>query len=198
MTKTLRLLHTSDWHLGRLLYGRKRYVEFAAFLDWLLDTLRAEGIDVLLVAGDIFDTTTPSNTAQKLYYRFLQRVADTGCRHVIVIGGNHDSPTFLDAPAELLKMLDVHVVGAATADPAAEVIALRDPEGNVELLACAVPYALEGLLRRELDAAGATLLTATHGSLVTLTFRLPASAAAALVARLNEAGQGRLAWVDAP
>jgi len=147
MTKTLRLLHTSDWHLGRLLYGRKRYVEFAAFLDWLLDTLRAEGIDVLLVAGDIFDTTTPSNTAQKLYYRFLQRVADTGCRHVIVIGGNHDSPTFLDAPAELLKMLDVHVVGAATADPAAEVIALRDPEGNVELLACAVPYLRDRDLR---------------------------------------------------
>jgi exonuclease SbcD len=64
MTKNLRLLHTSDWHLGRLLYGRKRYAEFAAFLDWLLDTLRAEGIDVLLVAGDIFDTTTPSNAAQ--------------------------------------------------------------------------------------------------------------------------------------
>lgn len=147
MTNNPRLLHTSDWHLGRLLYGRKRYVEFAAFLDWLLDTLRAEGIDVLLVAGDIFDTTTPSNTAQKLYYRFLQRVADTGCRHVIVIGGNHDSPTFLDAPAELLKMLDVHVVGAATADPAAEVIALRDPEGNVELLACAVPYLRDRDLR---------------------------------------------------
>ncbi len=134
MTKNLRLLHTSDWHLGRLLYGRKRYAEFAAFLDWLLDTLRAEGIDVLLVAGDIFDTTTPSNAAQTLYYRFLRRVAATGCRHVVVIGGNHDSPTFLDAPAELLKMLDVHVVGAATDSPAEEVITLRDPEGAAELL----------------------------------------------------------------
>lgn len=76
--------------------------------------------------------------------------------------------------------------------------ATRIPRERMDTLACAVPYALEGLLRRELDAAGATLLTATHGSLVTLTFRLPASAAAALVARLNEAGQGRLAWVDAP
>ncbi|HEX5359957.1 MAG TPA: exonuclease SbcCD subunit D C-terminal domain-containing protein [Fluviicoccus sp.] len=147
MKKSLRLLHTSDWHLGRLLYGRKRYAEFAAFLDWLLDTLRAEGINVLLVAGDIFDTTTPSNTAQALYYRFLRRVAETGCRHVIVIGGNHDSPTFLDAPAELLKMLDVHVVGAATSDPAGEVITLRDAEGNVELLACAVPYLRDRDLR---------------------------------------------------
>ena len=148
MTKNLRLLHTSDWHLGRLLYGRKRYAEFAAFLDWLLDTLRAEGIDVLLVAGDIFDTTTPSNAAQTLYYRFLRRVAATGCRHVVVIGGNHDSPTFLDAPAELLKMLDVHVVGAATDNPAEEVITLRDPEGAVELLVCAVPYLRDRDLRR--------------------------------------------------
>jgi exonuclease SbcD len=148
MTKNLRLLHTSDWHLGRLLYGRKRYAEFAAFLDWLLDTLRAEGIDVLLVAGDIFDTTTPSNAAQTLYYRFLRRVAATGCRHVVVIGGNHDSPTFLDAPAELLKMLDVHVVGAATDSPAEEVITLRDPEGAAELLVCAVPYLRDRDLRR--------------------------------------------------
>ncbi|MDO8329652.1 MAG: exonuclease SbcCD subunit D C-terminal domain-containing protein [Fluviicoccus sp.] len=143
----LRLLHTSDWHLGRLLYGRKRYTEFAEFLDWLLATLRAEQIDVLLVAGDIFDTSTPSNAAQALYYRFLRRVADTGCRHVVVIGGNHDSPTFLDAPAELLKMLDVHVVGAATDNPADEVIALRDADGHVELLACAVPYLRDRDLR---------------------------------------------------
>lgn len=147
MNKNLRLLHTSDWHLGRLLYGRKRYAEFAAFLDWLLDTLRAEGIDVLLVAGDIFDTTTPSNAAQTLYYRFLRRVAETGCRHVVVIGGNHDSPTFLNAPAELLKMLDVHVVGAATDNPADEVITLRDAEGRVELLVCAVPYLRDRDLR---------------------------------------------------
>lgn len=147
MNKNLRLLHTSDWHLGRLLYGRKRYAEFAAFLDWLLDTLRAEGIDVLLVAGDIFDTTTPSNAAQTLYYRFLRRVAKTGCRHVVVIGGNHDSPTFLNAPAELLKMLDVHVVGAATNSPADEVITLRDAEGRVELLVCAVPYLRDRDLR---------------------------------------------------
>ena len=76
--------------------------------------------------------------------------------------------------------------------------AIRIPRERMDTLACAVPYALEGLLRRELDAAGATLLAAVHGSLVTLTFRLPASAAAALVARLNEAGQGRLAWLDNP
>src|SRR5690606_13817932 len=63
---SLRLLHTSDWHLGRTLYGRRRYGEFEAFLDWLAETLRQQRVDVLLVAGDIFDTTAPSNRAQQL------------------------------------------------------------------------------------------------------------------------------------
>ncbi len=66
----LNVLHTSDWHLGKTLYGRRRDAEFEAFLHWLHQTLIAEDIHVLVVAGDIFDTTTPSNTAQGLYYRF--------------------------------------------------------------------------------------------------------------------------------
>ena len=71
----MKLLHTSDWHLGRALYGRKRYDEYEAFLNWLADYIEREDIDVLLVAGDVFDNSTPSNRAQELYYRFLCRVA---------------------------------------------------------------------------------------------------------------------------
>lgn len=136
----MKLLHTADWHLGRTLFGRRRYEEFEAFLDWLGDTIDREAIDALLIAGDVFDTTTPSNRAQALYYRFLCRVAASHCRHVVVIGGNHDSPTFLDAPRELLQALDVHVVGQARENPAEEVIVLRDAEGQPELIVCAVPY----------------------------------------------------------
>jgi exonuclease SbcD len=136
----MKLLHTSDWHLGRTLYGRKRYAEFEAFLAWLAQAIEDHGVDVLLVAGDVFDTTTPSNLAQSLYYRFLCRVASSRCRHVVVIAGNHDSPSFLDAPRELLKSLNVHVVAAVTADPADEVIVLRDGQGKAELIVCAVPY----------------------------------------------------------
>lgn len=135
----MRILHTSDWHLGRTLYGKKRTREFESFLDWLLETLRLQKIDVLLVAGDIFDTTTPSNRIQQLYYRFLCRVAETGCRHVVVVGGNHDSPSFLDAPGELLRFLDIHVVGAATENIEDELLTLSDTRGNPELLVCAVP-----------------------------------------------------------
>ena len=67
----MRVLHTSDWHIGRTLYGRKRYEEFEAFLIWLAETIQQNEIDALLVAGDVFDTSAPSNRAQELYYRFM-------------------------------------------------------------------------------------------------------------------------------
>ena len=121
----MKILHTSDWHLGRSLYGRKRYKEFSAFLDWLAQTIEDENVDALLVAGDVFDTSTPSNRAQELYYRFLCRVAASSCRHVVVVAGNHDSPSFLNAPKELLRALNVYVVGAVTESLEDEVIVLE-------------------------------------------------------------------------
>jgi exonuclease SbcD len=136
----MKVLHTSDWHIGRTLYGRKRYEEFEAFLTWLADTIQQNEIDSLLVAGDIFDTSAPSNRAQELYYRFLCRVAASSCRHVVVVAGNHDSPSFLNAPRELLKALDVHVVGSSTESPEDEVLVLRNEQDVPELIVCAVPY----------------------------------------------------------
>ena len=136
----MKVLHTSDWHIGRSLYGRKRYKEFSAFLDWLAQTIEDEKVDALLVAGDVFDTSTPSHRAQELYYRFLCRVAASCCRHVVVIAGNHDSPTFLNAPKELLKAIDVHVVGNASENPEDEVLVLRNERNDPELIVCAVPY----------------------------------------------------------
>ena len=136
----LKLLHTSDWHIGRTLYGRKRYEEFEAFLTWLAETIQQNEIDALLVAGDVFDTSSPSNRAQELYYRFLCRVAASSCRHVVVVAGNHDSPSFLNAPKELLKALDVHVVGSSTESPEDEVLVLRNDQDTPELIVCAVPY----------------------------------------------------------
>ncbi len=135
----MKILHTSDWHLGRSLYGRKRYDEFSAFLDWLSNTIQEESVDALLVAGDLFDTSTPSNKAQKLYYRFLCRVSASCCRHIVVIAGNHDSPSFLNAPKELLRALNVHVVGSTGEALEDEVIVLHKDE-QPEVIVCAVPY----------------------------------------------------------
>lgn len=144
----IRLLHTSDWHLGRSLYGRKRYDEFRSFLDWLAGTVKKESVRVLLVAGDVFDSATPSNRFQELYYRFLCRVAEEACRHVVIIGGNHDSPSFLQAPKELLKFMDVHVIGKASENPMDEVLVLKAPDGSPEMIVCAVPYLRDSDIRR--------------------------------------------------
>ncbi|MCI5167551.1 MAG: exonuclease subunit SbcD, partial [Candidatus Electrothrix sp. GM3_4] len=137
---TLRILHTSDWHIGRTLYGRHRYDEFAAFFDWLYNTIVEQQVDILLVAGDIFHTTTPSNRAQQLYYDFLCRVAASSCRHLVVTAGNHDSPTFLSAPRELLRALNIHVLATLPSSPAEEVLVLKNQAGEAEAIICAVPF----------------------------------------------------------
>lgn len=137
----MKFLHTSDWHLGRTLYGRNRYDEFAAFLKWLAALIESERVDALLVAGDIFDSSVPSIRAQELYYRFLNEIARSKiCRHVVITSGNHDSPSFLNAPKALLRALDVHVVGSASDRPIDEVVALRDSQKRLEAIVCAVPY----------------------------------------------------------
>lgn len=140
-TGRMKFLHTSDWHLGRTLYGRSRYNEFTAFLDWLHALIETEKVDALLVAGDVFDSSVPGSGVQELYYGFLYRMARSKvCRHVVITAGNHDSPSFLDAPKALLRTLDVHVVGSVGDDPMDEVVVLRDRRGKAEAVVCAVPH----------------------------------------------------------
>ncbi len=137
----MKFLHTSDWHLGRTLYGRSRYDEFSAFLEWLAALIESERVDALLVAGDVFDSAMPSSRAQELYYSFIHKVAcSTICHHVVITSGNHDSPSFLNAPKALLRALDVHVVGSASEEPTGEVVELRDSRGVLEAIVCAVPH----------------------------------------------------------
>lgn len=143
----MKILHTSDWHLGRSLYGRKRMEEFSKFLNWLVNLVKNEKIDILLVAGDIFDTTTPGNQVQNLYYDFLRNVITAGCSHVIITGGNHDSPTFLEAPAAILRGMRVHVVGCSKDNLSREVKVITDENNTPRLIVCAVPYLRERDIR---------------------------------------------------
>jgi exonuclease sbcCD, D subunit len=140
----LRILHTSDWHIGKRLFNHSRYDEFEAFLDWLHIAIDTHDINALIVAGDIFDTVTPSNKAQELYYEFLAKVAKSCCQHVIITAGNHDSPTFLDAPKVILKTLNVWVIGQATTDINDEILLLKDKSQDgldiVRAIILAVPY----------------------------------------------------------
>ena len=136
----MRILHTSDWHIGHQLYERRRLDEHRQFLDWLLKTLQENAVDVLLVAGDIFDTALPSSDATNLYYRFLFRLYSETHAHAVITAGNHDSAMHLAAPQEFLRMGRIHVVGVASA-PAACVVTL--PSENPSVAIAAVPYLYE-------------------------------------------------------
>lgn len=143
----MKILHTSDWHLGQKLFYLDREEEQSAAFDWLVDVIVQQGIDVLIVAGDIFDTSSPSNSARKLYYNFLSRVNNSSCKHIIIIAGNHDSPMMLSAPGELLKSFNIHLVGNRSENIADDVIKLFNAEGKCELIVAAVPFLRERDLR---------------------------------------------------
>ncbi|MFQ5445744.1 MAG: exonuclease SbcCD subunit D C-terminal domain-containing protein [Saprospiraceae bacterium] len=144
----MKFLHTSDWHLGQKFITREREEEHRMALDWLVETIAGQKVDALLVAGDIFDIGNPPNYARAMYYNFLKQLRRTGCRHVVLTGGNHDSPNMLDAPKELLEILDVHVVGAATDDPADELVVLKNDNGEPEAIVAAVPFLRDQDLRK--------------------------------------------------
>jgi len=136
----MRILHTADWHLGKRLEQSERTDEHLAFLNWLIKTLAEEKIDVLIVAGDIFDTGSPSNTAFEQYYGFLRRVKDTCCKEVVIIGGNHDSISTLNAPQSLLKYFNVHIIGGVPENFADQIVEIHGADGKLELVVCAVPF----------------------------------------------------------
>lgn len=108
----MRLIHTSDWHLGQTLHGQDRDFEHAAFLAWLLDTLVAQRADALLIAGDIFDTVNPPLRAQERLYDFVVEAHRRLPRlDIVMIAGNHDSGGRIELPAPLMRRLNAHALG---------------------------------------------------------------------------------------
>ena len=142
----MRLLHTSDWHLGHTLYDTSRQEEHAAFLEWLLGTLVEREVDALLVAGDIFDTANPSAEAQAAWYHFIAQARQRLPRlDIVVIGGNHDSAARLEAPDPLFTALQVRMVGGlprlhGAMDLERLIVPLHDAQGHVGAWVAAVPY----------------------------------------------------------
>lgn len=169
----MRILHTSDWHLGAEMEGRKRYDETAALLGHIINTVKKESVDTLLITGDVFDTHTPSNLATKQYYDFLVKLhEETDVQNVVIIAGNHDSPSYLEAPAGLLKLLNIHVIGNIQDEhPEREVIPLLDNQ-KVAAVACAVPYlispGLPGKTQAEQDAAYEKYVIAHYRQIVAM------------------------------
>ncbi|MEK7257749.1 MAG: exonuclease SbcCD subunit D C-terminal domain-containing protein, partial [Bacteroidota bacterium] len=147
----MKILHTSDWHLGQKFVSREREEEHQLALDWLATTIAEQGVEALIVAGDVFDIGNPPHHARAMYYGFLRKLRFTGCRHIVITGGNHDSPQMLNAPRELLQLLDMHVVGCASEDVCDEIIVLKNQAGEPECIVAAVPFLRDQDLRRAIS-----------------------------------------------
>lgn len=153
----MRVIHTSDWHLGHELHGFDRSVEHDVFLDWLAHQLIELGADALIVTGDIYDTVNPSIPAQQLLYRFVRSVlAETPHLQIVLIGGNHDSAARLELPKELLDANRVHLIGGMPRHqgrpaPARVLVELRDATRAPRAVCAAVPYLRPGDLPASVD-----------------------------------------------
>ena len=131
----MRILHTSDWHLGQNFYSKSRAAEHEAFLNWLLETAQAHEVDAIIVAGDIFDTGSPPSYARELYNRFVVNLQQTGC-HLVIVAGNHDSVATLNESRDILAFLNTTVV--ASAGHAPQILKKRD--GTPGAVLCPIPF----------------------------------------------------------
>jgi len=129
----MRILHTSDWHLGHTLRGEvSREHEHQAFLDWLLAACAREAADALLITGDVFDSATPPASAERMWFEFLAAARRARpAMDIIAIAGNHDSPARLGAASAVLRELGVHVIGGLP----------RQVDGSVDLDRVLIPIA---------------------------------------------------------
>ncbi|WP_349617468.1 exonuclease subunit SbcD [Azotobacter salinestris] len=135
----MRLLHTSDWHLGQHFMGKTRQAEHQAFCAWLIEQVREHAVDALIVAGDLFDSGAPPSYAREQYNRFIVALRETGAR-LVVLGGNHDSVAMLGESRDLLACLDTWVIPGVAADPAEQLLLLPRRDGTPGALLCAIPF----------------------------------------------------------
>lgn len=150
----MKILHTSDWHIGKQLHTYDLSEDLSLFFDWLVDYIKTEKIDVMLVSGDIFDQANPSQAAEKQYYDLLKALIPTGCK-VILTGGNHDSATGLNAPARLLEEFDITIIGGAKANTHEMFVEVE--KANKKIVVAAVPFLKDRDIRKA--AAGESYAT---------------------------------------
>ncbi len=145
----MKILHTADWHLGKKLHKHDLSKDHQLFLDWLILLIQEQKIDLLLISGDVFDLANPPLEARAMYYWFLRQMIQLKCK-IIITGGNHDSAQMLDAPKDILNLLDISVVGGATTPIENEIILLEN------LVICAVPYLRDADLRQAIEGETGT------------------------------------------
>ncbi|RKQ61419.1 exodeoxyribonuclease I subunit D [Vogesella indigofera] len=135
----MRILHTSDWHLGQHFMGKTRQAEHQAFIDWLLRQVREHAVDAVIVAGDLFDTGAPPSYARELYNRLVVALHGSGTA-LVLLGGNHDSVATLGESRPLLTCLGTSVIPAVEADLEQQVLVLPQRDGTPGAIVCAIPF----------------------------------------------------------
>jgi len=146
----IRILHTADWHLGQTFFGYDRTQEHEHFLDWLAGVLTKNKIDVLIVAGDVFDVSNPSAASQRMFYRFIHRVTtENPGLQLVIVAGNHDSAARLESPLPLLQEMRTEIKGIVRKqdgeiDYSHLLVELKNESGRVEALCLAVPFLRQG------------------------------------------------------
>ena len=146
----IRILHTADWHLGQTFFGYDRVEEHVHFLQWLARELKENKIDVLLVAGDVFDVSNPSAASQRMFYHFIRQVTEENPKlQLVVVAGNHDAAARLEAPVPLLQEMRTEIRGIVRKhegeiDYDHLIVELKNSEGEVEALCLAVPFLRQG------------------------------------------------------
>jgi DNA repair protein SbcD/Mre11 len=142
----IRLLHTADWHVGQMLRGFSREHEHRAVFQRLEAIVIERNVDVLIIAGDVFDSQNPSGEAQKLFYDTLVRLSRVRpTMTTVIVAGNHDAAGRLEAPRPLLEAFNIHVVGNirrqhGRIDASRHLIQIADLSGDVAANVLAVSY----------------------------------------------------------
>lgn len=143
----MKLLHTADWHIGQLFHEYDRTYEHQQFLNWLLETLVSEQIDVLLISGDVFDLSNPSAASIKMFYSFLNKAVKANPDlQIIITAGNHDSAARLESPKPLLESSNIHIIGLVekkedgSIDYEKLILPLKDKAGTVKAWCLAIPF----------------------------------------------------------
>lgn len=144
----MKILHTADWHIGKVLHKEPLEPELRRFMDWLIGTIEDEDVDLLLVSGDIFDAANPTIRDKEFYYECILRLYNTGCK-VIITGGNHDSVGELNAPKEILSTINISVIGGLPSDMNDELIPVYDSQMQLQVLVAATPFLRDRDLRNK-------------------------------------------------
>ncbi|QZE12856.1 exonuclease SbcCD subunit D C-terminal domain-containing protein [Halosquirtibacter laminarini] len=144
----MKILHTSDWHIGHKLHQQERTEEHLHFFQWLMQVIESERVDLLVISGDIFDVGYPSNAMLQQYYDFILQLKESHCKRIIITGGNHDQISTLNAPKELLRQFKIDVVGGMPNSLDQEIFYIDNGEKEIAIIA--TPFLRDRDIRQSL------------------------------------------------